>query len=58
MRKAYIQPEAELLSLKSLDDFLALSSDNPLDPDDNEEGEDNGMGESSGNITDERPGIW
>lgn len=58
MRKAYIQPDAELLNLKSIEDFLVLSPDNPLDPDDNEEDEDNGMGESSGNITPERPGIW
>lgn len=28
MRKAYIQPEAELLSLALLEDFLTASSDN------------------------------
>ena len=31
MRKAYIQPEAELLSLALLEDFLTGSSDNPGD---------------------------
>lgn len=54
MRKAYIQPNLEFLSLKAFDDFLVLSSDNPLDPDE----EDNEMGDSSGNIKPDRPGIW
>lgn len=58
MRKAYIQPDAEIISIRSLEDFLTLSQDNPLDPDDNEENEENGMGGSSGNIEPDRPGIW
>lgn len=33
MRKAYIQPEAELLSLALLEDFLTGSSDEPTDED-------------------------
>ena len=53
MRKAYIQPDAEILSIRSLEDFLALSPDNPLDPDDND------MGGSSGSIGDyDSPSIW
>ena len=58
MRKAYIQPDAEILSIRSIEDFLALSPDNPLDPGDGDDSDDNGMGGSSGNISPERPGIW
>ena len=31
MKKAYIQPEAELLSLASLEDFLTASTSTPDD---------------------------
>ncbi len=58
MRKAYIQPDAEILSIRSIEDFLALSPDNPLDPGDGDDSDDNGMGGSSGNISPDRPGIW
>ena len=51
MRKFYVQPKAELLSLTSLEDFLLLSPD--LDEED-----DNEMGGSSGTIQPDRPGIW
>lgn len=33
MRKAYIQPEAELISLASLEDFLDASTDKNTDND-------------------------
>lgn len=33
MRKFYIQPEAELLNLALLEDFLAASNDEPTDED-------------------------
>ena len=53
MRKSYIKPDAEFLSIRSLEDFLLLSPDNPLDPDDND------MGGSSGSIGDyDSPSIW
>lgn len=53
MRKSYIQPEAEILSIKSFEDFLALSPYNPSDTDDND------MGGSSGSIGDyDSPSIW
>ena len=58
LRKAYIQPDAEILSIRSIEDFLALSPNNPLDPDDGDENDDNGMGGSSGDISPDRPGIW
>ena len=58
MRKAYIQPDAEILSIRSIEDFLALSPNNPLDPGDGDDSDDNGMGGSSGDISPDRPGIW
>ena len=58
MRKAYIQPDAEILSIRALEDFLSLSPENPLDPDDSDENEDDGLGGTSGNISPDRPGIW
>lgn len=42
MRKAYIQPEAELLSLALLEDFLSNSSD-PSDEDVTINGDSNGV---------------
>ncbi|MBO5852489.1 MAG: hypothetical protein J6Q74_01605 [Clostridia bacterium] len=43
MRKAYVQPEAELLSLASLQSFLAATADEDFNGDDNgfENGPDN-----------------
>ena len=52
MRKSYMQPQAEIFSLSSLDDFLLGSPGLDDGEDDNE------MGESSGNIKPDRPGIW
>ncbi len=55
MRKAYVQPLAELIELNSFTDFLFESEeDNPLTPPDNE------MGGSTGDITPGGDGgfIW
>ena len=55
MKKAYIQPIAELVNFSSLEDFLLASEekeDNPLVPD-------NGLEGSEGEVKPgDIPGIW
>ncbi len=55
MRKAYVQPDAEMLKLSSLtDDFLSLSTDGP----ESDEEEDIGMGDSDVEIQSSIPSFW
>lgn len=53
MKRAYIQPDIEIFTLKALEDFLLLS---PTGPEGEEDDDENG--DLSGSITPDRPGIW